>query len=74
MAAAAKQKVDHETITSEEAADVFFRDLGIDQKSAGSYKHEWGAAILPLVPLSVLQAATYKRGLTSLDELRKNGN
>jgi len=54
MAKVAKQTVDFETITSEEAADVYFRDLGIEQKSSGSYKHELQQKLLEILPLSFI--------------------
>ena len=42
MAQSHKTKTDYETITSEYAADVYFRDVGISAKSGGAFRHEYG--------------------------------
>ena len=63
-------KTDARTISTDRAAEVCFRDLGCEQMTRGSFRHEAAMLFMDNIPLSWMQSMMYKIGQKTMKKIR----
>lgn len=63
-------KTDARTISTDRAAQVCFRDLGYEQMTRGSFRHEVAMLAIDYLPLSWIQTAMFKVGQKTMKKIR----